>query len=442
MDFLPALLIKKKRDGAALEAEEISFFIDGFHRGTIPDYQMSAMLMAMVLKGLGKQEAAHLTQAMLNSGERVTFSGTKHAPVDKHSTGGVGDKTSLLIAPIVAACGVPVPMISGRGLGHTGGTLDKLESIPGFDVNLSLSKFKQQVESLGLAMIGQTEEICPADKKMYALRDVTATVESIGLICGSILSKKIAEGIKGLVMDVKYGSGAFMKTSEHAEELARWLTETAHHNGLNTTAYITSMEEPLGRCVGNAVEIGECLSILGNTPFLSFKPQDFSDTRELALVLSAEMLCLSGRCRNLSEAKTLASQKLDDGSALDIFKKMVTAQGGRLDQFHFPEMNWQILSAEQDGFLSSYDTEAIGFAAIALGAGRKTANDKIDMNASILVHKKVGDPVKKGEILLSYAAKVASDAAVAGFLKKSFKISLQKPTPPSLILKRIGKEWA
>ncbi|MCC6138405.1 MAG: thymidine phosphorylase, partial [Bdellovibrionaceae bacterium] len=237
MNFIPAQIIKRKRDGLALTSVEIHFMVSEFYQNRLPDYQMSALLMAIVLKGMTKQEAAELTLAMLHSGEQLTFENTKFLPVDKHSTGGIGDKTSLLIAPIVAACGVPVPMIAGRGLGHTGGTLDKLESIPGFSVQLDLKKFKEQVLTLGFAIIGQTAEICPADKKMYALRDVTGTVESIPLICGSILSKKIAEGIKGLVMDVKCGSGAFMKTEKDAEELAIWLAETAAKSGLRTTAF-------------------------------------------------------------------------------------------------------------------------------------------------------------------------------------------------------------
>lgn len=439
MSYLPAVLIKKKRDGLVLTDDEIAFFVTGFATQRIPEYQMAALLMAIVLKGMNKVEAAALTRAMLHSGEVLSFEGMKYLPVDKHSTGGIGDKTSLLIAPIVAACDVPVPMIAGRGLGHTGGTLDKLESIPGFNINLSLRAFKEQVQSLGCAIIGQTKEICPADKKMYALRDVTGTVESIALICGSILSKKIAEGIKGLVMDVKYGSGAFMKTAEDAEELALWLAETAQRNGVKTTAYITNMEEPLGCFVGNAIEVLECLSVFTNKPVLGFEPSQFADMRELSLTLAAEMLWLAGRSEDLKAARQLAEEKLSSGEAYRMFEKMVAAQGGRLEEFNFPEnLNWRTVTAASDGYIAGYNSENIGLAAISLGAGRKAITDSINPLASIIAHKKIGDPVKAGEKLFSFTHfEEAASQDANRFLTASPKISLQKTARPSLILKRV-----
>lgn len=439
MSFIPASLIRKKRDGFSLTKEEIQFFISGYHRGEIPDYQMSSLLMAITIRGLEKKEAAFLTEAMLKSGEQIVFPKSKYLPVDKHSTGGIGDKTSLLIAPIVAACGVSVPMIAGRGLGHTGGTIDKMESIPGFNVQMSLQSFKKQVLDLGCALIGQTSEICPADKKIYGLRDVTGTVESIGLICGSILSKKIAEGIRGLVMDIKYGSGAFMKTAEDAKELALWLAETAALNNVKTTCYITNMNQPLGRFIGNAIEVLECLCIFKNSSALGFIPSQFNDTRELSLTLSAEMLVLSGRAKDFNDGYSLAKRVLESGDAFDIFQKMVTLQGGDLTKFEFVEpSSWIKITSPTAGFIENYDAEAIGYAAIALGAGRKQTSDTIDHQASIICHKKIGDPISKGEPLFSFTSRAAEQNENANqFLTKSTKISLQKVASPSLILDRI-----
>ncbi|MBY0384532.1 thymidine phosphorylase [bacterium] len=439
MSFIPASLIRKKRDGFSLSKEEIHFFISGYHRGEIPDYQMSALLMAITIRGLEKKEAAFLTESMLKSGEQIVFPKLKYLPVDKHSTGGIGDKTSLLIAPIVASCGVPVPMIAGRGLGHTGGTIDKLESIPGFNVQMDLASFKKQVVDLGCALIGQTSEICPADKKIYALRDVTGTVESIGLICGSILSKKIAEGIQGLVIDIKYGSGAFMKTPEQARELATWLAETAALNNVKTTCYITDMNQPLGRFIGNAIEVLECLCLLKNSSALGFNPQHFNDTRELSLTLSAEMLVLAGRCKDFNEGYVLAKNALDSGVAFDIFQKMVTRQGGNLEKFAFTEpSSWMKITSPTSGYIENYDAEAMGYAAIALGAGRKQTSDTIDHQASIICHKKIGDAVTSGETLFSFTPRTAEQNENANqFLTKSPKISLQKVASPSLILDRI-----
>jgi pyrimidine-nucleoside phosphorylase len=436
MSFLPAVIIRKKRDGLSLTQEEIHFFVQGYHLGEIPDYQMAALLMAITIRGLEKKEAAFLTDAMLKSGQQLSFTNTQFLPVDKHSTGGIGDKTSLLIAPIVAACGVPVPMIAGRGLGHTGGTLDKMESIPGFDIQISMAAFQQQVLDIGCALIGQTSEICPADKKMYALRDVTGTVESLGLICGSILSKKIAEGIRGLVMDVKCGSGAFMKDLESARELAKWLAETAALNGVKTTAYITQMNQPLGCFIGNAIEVVECLSLFYKKSVLGFEPTAFADTRELSLTLSAEMLVLAGRVAHFEQGYQMAQNCLDSGEAALYFEKLVAAQSGRLSDFKFDEsQTWETVISTQDGFVENFDAEAIGYAAIALGAGRKKSSDKIDHQAGIISYKKIGDPVKKGERLFSFTKRSSEQNQNANhLLTVGHKISLQKIATPSLIL--------
>ncbi len=444
MNFIPAQIIKKKRDGSPLTSDEIRFMVSGYHQSQLPDYQMAALLMAIVLKGMTKQEAADLTLAMLHSGQQLEFAKSNFLPVDKHSTGGIGDKTSMLIAPIVAACGVPVPMIAGRGLGHTGGTLDKLESIPGFSVSLTLEQFQKQVLTLGCSIIGQTAEICPADKKMYALRDVTGTVESIPLICGSILSKKIAEGIKGLVMDVKWGTGAFMKTARDAEELALWLAETAAKSGLRTTAYITDMNQPLGRFIGNAIEIVECLSLLKNEPVTieqrSYAPADFSDTLELSLELSAEMLVLSGHSTSFDDALSAVKQAHSSGAAFKKFEEMVIAQGGNLKQFLLPtDLRWKTVSALQAGFINSINGESVGYAAITLGAGRKAAHDVIDPAASIVIHKKWGEMVQTGDPLYSYACKnlnVYDEAA--SILAESVVISSEKPRVSPLIFKKIS----
>jgi pyrimidine-nucleoside phosphorylase len=440
MMFIPAQIIKKKRDGLALSKDEIDFMVSRYYKEDLPDYQMAALLMAIVLKGMTKQEAADLTLSMLHSGEALAFKDTKFLPVDKHSTGGIGDKTSLLIAPIVAACGVPVPMIAGRGLGHTGGTLDKLESIPGFNVFLSLKKFQEQVLNIGCAIIGQTAEICPADKKMYALRDVTGTVESVPLICGSILSKKIAEGIRGLVMDVKWGTGAFMKTPEQAEELALWLAETAEKSGLKTTAFITDMNQPLGRFVGNAIEVLECIALFKNEPVLGFSPSDFQDTLDLSLHLSAEMLVLSGHSPTFDAALKVCQTTISNGSAYKKFQEMCAAQGGALDSFQFPNnLAWTDVVATRDGFVESFDGEALGYGAIALGAGRKQTADPIDHFASIIVRKKSGAAVKKGDAVLSFTCKDASRRESAeAILKTAYKVADQEPRRFDLIFKRIS----
>ncbi|MEM7646805.1 MAG: thymidine phosphorylase, partial [Pseudomonadota bacterium] len=313
--FTPAEIIKQKRNKKELSFEELKYFIDGYTQDQIPDYQMSSLLMAIFLNGMSIRETSDLTKIMLESGVQVSFSESMK-PVDKHSTGGVGDKASLILAPIVAACGVPVPMMSGRGLGHTGGTLDKLESIPSFNVSLKLDRFQEMVEQTALSFIGQTKDICPADKKIYALRDVTGTVESLPLICASIMSKKISEGIRGLVLDVKVGSGAFMKTMEQARALADQLIAIGQNNGLEVTALISNMNQPLGRYVGNSVEVKECISILKRETQESFHYKDFADTEALSLELSAHMVSL-GLNRSLEDCRSMTLEVLNNGKAFE-----------------------------------------------------------------------------------------------------------------------------
>ena len=397
--FLPQQLIKKKRDGGILSYEEIEWFVSEFTKGQLPDYQMSALLMAIFFRGLGDQETLALTKAMLHSGDQMDFSQLPFAKIDKHSTGGIGDKTSLIIGPLVAACGVAVPMISGRGLGHTGGTLDKLESIPGFSVQLPLQIFAELVARLGICFIGQTPEICPADKKLYALRDVTATVENQSLITASILSKKLAEGIDGLVLDVKVGCGAFMKTMEQALSLADSLLRVARGDGKKCVALITQMDQPLGRFAGNAHEVFECLEILKRKTHLNTQGVDlYADTRELSLELSAQMVHLAQPLLNLEDVRNLVRLRLEDGSALKKFEEVCEAQGGRLDQFEASLLGVDVV-AQASGHLSGFDLEAIGYLLVKWGAGRSKASDPVDPKVGIEFLVKVGDPVFQGQIV-------------------------------------------
>ena len=436
MSFFPAELIKMKRSGRQHTREEIQFIIDGFVSGSLPEYQMSAWLMAVYFKGMTAKETATLTDVMLHSGRVLDFSNAKSIAVDKHSTGGVGDKASMILAPIAAAAGVTVPMIAGRGLGHTGGTLDKLEAIPGFSVNLSLEKFSEQVRTLGVAIIGQTAEICPADKKIYALRDVTATVESLPLICASIMSKKIAEGIGALVLDVKFGSGAFMKTIEEADQLATSLMAIGTAHGKRVSALLTNMEQPLGRFIGNSLEIGECVAILKNEKFLG--RSDFDDCRELSLELAGRMIWLGGLAKDEKAGYARAVEVLENGSAYKKFEEICKAQGGDLAKLPMPTSQVDIL-AESDGFVNKIDTEQVGYAAIALGAGRLKSSDELDLTSGIEIHKKLGESVRKGEKLYTLFVKDSSreskfaDAKVRLLLATT--ISLQKPTVAALIAK-------
>ncbi|HEY3768695.1 MAG TPA: thymidine phosphorylase [Candidatus Angelobacter sp.] len=407
-------IIRKKRDGAELQRAEIEFLVNGYTRDEIPDYQMSAWLMAVLLRGMSRAELAALTESMLNSGQVLDFSELPAAKVDKHSTGGVGDKTSLIIAPIVAAGGVFVPMISGRGLGHTGGTLDKLESIPGFNVNLSVTDFRRVLAQCGAGLIGQTKEIAPADKKLYALRDVTGTVESPYLICASIMSKKLAEGIDALVLDVKTGSGAFMKSEKDSVFLAELMVETGQRLGKRITALITDMDQPLGRAVGNALEVAECIEILnGQTSqgsaaegagFEGARFERVNDLRELSLVLSAWMFLLGKRVRTVDEGRELAEHMIASGKARDKFREMIRLQGGNADVMDNPGLLPQTqhkadIKSPASGFVTAIMSEQIGIAGVLLGGGRAKKEDSVDPAVGIIVHKKVGDRVSTGDAL-------------------------------------------
>lgn len=390
--MIPAELIKRKRNGGTLTPSEIKEFINGYMGGTVADYQMSAWLMAVFFEGMNETETWALTEAMLHSGIVADLSDVKGPKIDKHSTGGVGDKTSLVIGPMAAAAGVKVPMISGRGLGHTGGTLDKLESIPGFNTQLSLERFKEQVARAGICFIGQTKEICPSDKRMYALRDVTATVECIPLICASIMSKKLAEGIDGLVLDIKVGTGAFMKSLKDAENLAKNLIKIAVAGKKRVAALITDMDQPLGQAVGNALEVTECLEVMsGRGP---------ADLRKLCIELAAHMILLGKKAKDISGARKLAVKILDDGSALKCFEEVVRLQGGDLSRLPRAQHITPVPS-RKSGTVKALDAESMGLASLSLGAGRLKAEDVIDPTAGLIIHKKIGDKVKKGEALVS-----------------------------------------
>jgi pyrimidine-nucleoside phosphorylase len=389
-------LIRRKRDGGELERSEIEYLINGCTRDAIPDYQMSAWLMAVLLRGLSRAELAALTESMLHSGQVLDFSDLPAPKVDKHSTGGVGDKTSLVLAPVVAAGGLYVPMISGRGLGHTGGTLDKLEAIPGFNVNLPVADFRRVLTQCGAAMIGQTAEIAPADKRLYALRDVTGTVESPYLICASIMSKKLAEGIDALVLDVKTGSGAFMKSEQDAIFLAELMVETGQRLGKRMVALITSMDQPLGHAVGNSLEVAECLDVLNN--------RGPDDLRELCLALSAWMFLLGRRAADLKEGKRLAEEIIATGKAKEKFREMIRLQGGDPavvdDPGLLPRATYQVdLASPASGVVTDIMVEQIGTAGVLLGGGREKKEDSVDPAVGIIVHKKLGDKVSAGESL-------------------------------------------
>jgi pyrimidine-nucleoside phosphorylase len=398
--LLPAQIIQKKRDGNALTEEEIQFFINGFTSGELPEYQMSALAMAICFQGMTSEETMWLTRTMIASGKVMEWGrrpGLFYA--DKHSTGGIGDKTSLIIAPLVAACGVKVPMISGRGLGPTGGTLDKLESIAGFNVNLSLDEFKRITDKVGCCMIGQTAEIAPADKKLYALRDVTATVSCLPLIVASIMCKKLAENVDGLVLDVKWGSGAFMRTLETSTELAKAMVEVGKRYGKKVAALQTDMNQPLGRKIGNALEIRECIEVMNGSA-------KADDLLEVTLALSAEMLLMAGAAKNVAAAREILQKKLANGEALHKFAELIAAQGGDAkvcdDVKRLPSAK-QIkpITAQKSGFVQSIECDQIGYAVIALGGGRRVATDKVDFAVGFEEPKKIGDAVKAGEPLMT-----------------------------------------
>lgn len=397
MAFLAAEIIKKKRSGVALKQDEIEFMVNGYASGHLPDYQMAAWLMAVLFRDMDETETWALTNAMMRSGRMLDFSRLGFS-VDKHSTGGVGDKTSLILGPIVASLGVPVPMIAGRGLGHTGGTIDKLESIPGFTCDIGIAAFEKQVEQFGLSMMGQTAEICPADKKIYALRDVTATVESYPLICASIMSKKIAEGIQGLVLDVKFGSGAFMKSIDDARELARRLCRIGELGGKRVTAVLTDMNQPLGRFIGNSLEIEEVLAVLRQTECRNVPLSEFNDCQELSLKLAGIMLALAGRAASFEAGYELSRSALLSGKALAYFEEFVHLQRGTLAALPTALLRSEVV-AQHGGLVTSINTEQVGYASVLLGAGRLKTGDAIHPLAGIEVKIRVGDRVQKGDCL-------------------------------------------
>jgi pyrimidine-nucleoside phosphorylase len=428
-------IIRKKRDGHELLREEIEAFVAGYTRGEIPDYQASAWLMASFVRGLNTAETAVLTDAMLRSGAVLDFSHFPARKVDKHSTGGVGDKTSLVLAPVVAAGGVIVPMISGRGLGHTGGTLDKLESIPGFSVRLSLQEFERVLATCGCSMIGQTAEIAPADRQLYALRDVTGTVECPPLICASIMSKKLAEGIDALVLDVKTGSGAFMKKEEDAVFLAKLMVDTGARMGKDMVALITDMDQPLGNLVGNSLEVVEVLDVLrGKGP---------ADLRELCLELAGWMFLLGGVVKTVAEGRDKAAQIIASGKGLETFRRMVELQGGDPRVIDNPGLLPQArskfdITSSGKGFVESIACESVGTACVVLGGGREKKEDTVDPAVGIVLHKKVGDTVQPGEPLCTVHYKSDDRAARAkALLEASYRIADAPPATRRPLVHRV-----
>ncbi len=394
-------IIEKKRDGLELTREEIFFFILGFARGEIPDYQAAAWAMAVYFQGMTPRETFDLTEAMVESGERVDLSDVVDVAVDKHSTGGVGDKTTLVVEPVVAACGVPVGKMSGRGLSFTGGTLDKMESIPGYNVNLSMERFKRQLREVGLVLSGQTADLAPADGKLYALRDVTGTVPSIPLIASSVMSKKLAGGAQGIVLDVKVGVGAFMPTLDKAEELARRMVEIGVRGGCRMVTLISDMNQPLGHAVGNALEVREAVETLRGGG-----PEDF---RAHCLEVAGHMLVLAGRAPDLAAAKALAAEALDSGAALEKFRALVQAQGGDVsvidDLDRLPRARYvETVEASEAGYLEQIHAREVGLTVVGLGGGREKKGDPIDHAVGVVVHRKVGDQVEKGEPLFTVHA--------------------------------------
>jgi len=428
-------IIRRKRDGERLSKREIEFLVKGAVEGEIPDYQLSAFFMAVYFRGMTFAETSYLTEYMMHSGEVLDWSFLGKPAVDKHSTGGVGDKISLPLAPLVASTGlVAVPMISGRALGHTGGTLDKLESIRGYRTDLSVEEFREVVKKVGCSIIGQTANLVPADKKFYALRDATATVESIPLIASSIMSKKLAEGVDAVVLDVKTGSGAFMQKYRDAKELAMTMVEIGKHMKRKVVALITNMDQPLGRYIGNALEIIETLDIL--------KGRGPEDTTELTLRLGAHMLKSVDVVKDLDEGYDLLKKKLYSGEGLRKFRQMVEAHGGDWDYINSPEFTRtkyvSYIRAQSAGYLSSYDTLTIGLAATILGAGRSKMDDRIDHKVGIIVHKKVGDRVEKGDLIFEVRANDEEKLHHAmEMLERSYKIIRRRVQPLQLIFEVI-----
>ena len=429
-------IILKKRDGGKLTQAELRFFVKGFTEGSIPDYQASALLMAVYFRGMDKEEIFELTNAMRYSGDTIDLSDIQGIKVDKHSTGGVGDKTTLIAAPLAAACGVPVAKMSGRGLGFTGGTVDKLESIPGFRTTLEPEEFFRQVNENGIALIGQTAHITPADKKIYALRDVTGTVENLGLIASSIMSKKLAAGSDAIVLDVKCGSGAFMEEQETAVELGRMMCEIGVAAGKRTVALITDMSQPLGRAVGNSLEVREAIETL--------KGRGPDDITELSLKLAGVMIYLGGRTKTAAEGEIMAQQALHSGAGLEKLRSLILRQGGdagiieETDRLPQPTLKKDIL-AESAGYVQSIDAKCVGLVSQHTGAGRLTREDDIDLSAGVLLHKKVGDRVNRGECLATICGSSKSKIAAAEKeAQKAFVIDREKPQKPTLIKEVLG----
>ena len=428
-------LIEKKRDGGVLNADEIKWMIDEYTAGNIPDYQMSAMTMAIFFKGLDKEETLNLTMAMTESGDTVDLSGISGIKVDKHSTGGVGDKTSIALAPLVASVGVHVAKMSGRGLGHTGGTIDKLESFPGFNTSITMDAFLKQVNDIGIAIMGQTKDLVPADKKLYALRDVTATVDQLSLIASSIMSKKLASGADAIVLDVKCGSGAFMKDIDSARALAEEMTELGRGAGRKVTAFITDMDQPLGLAVGNALEVREAIDTLRGKG-----PEDFS---KLVMELASAMVHFAGVADSEEAAKEMLKNSIENGAAINKLKEFVKAQGGderAVDDISLlPTAKYEYeIKADTDGYVSSIACSEVGTASLLLGGGRLTKEDEIDLATGIIMKKKKGMPVKAGETLaVMYYNNEEKKEAAAGRLKAAFTISSEKPETNDIILGRI-----
>ena len=429
-------IIRAKRDGLQLSREAVEFFVSGVTDGSLPDYQASALLMAIVLRGMTPEETAWLTTAMVNSGIRVDLSAIPGVKVDKHSTGGVGDKASLVLAPLAAACGVKVPMMSGRGLGHTGGTLDKLQSMAGFRVDLSLDELKAALERTGVAMLGQTAQIAPADKKLYALRDVTGTVESIPLITASIMSKKIAEGIDALVLDVKTGRGAFMKTVDDSRRLARSLVETGNRAGVRTEALITAMDAPLGRAVGNALEVVECVETL--------KGRGPADLEALSVLLAARMVLAAGLAGSAEEAEAQVRRALASGDGVEKWRQIVAGQGADprvVDDYSLmPSVATRhLVRAPRSGFLSVLDAELVGRAAVALGAGRATVDDPVDPAVGAMVLAHPGDEVREGDPILELHYRREADLPPAlELLGKAIEMADEPPARLPLVVEQVA----
>jgi len=436
-------IIRKKRDGGELDAREIAYVAAGAADGSIPEAELAAWLMASWIRGLSLDETRALTLAMRDSGVKFSPTGLGRRTVDKHSSGGVGDKTSFLVAPLAAACGVAVPMISGRALGHTGGTLDKLEAIPGYRTALTLAEFEAVIQKCGASIIGQTDQLAPADRKLYALRDRTGTVENPGLICASILSKKLAAGLDGLVLDVKTGSGAFLSRQEDAEFLAALMVATAEAAGTRTVALLTDMSQPLGRAAGNWIELVECVELLrGERPAWS------EDLRELSLILAGWMIYLGGKAESSKTGYSLAEAALTDGAALAAFMKMVDAQGGDVSvfddmkSFHKPGAT-EIVAAWESGFVAEMDTTALGWAVQRTGAGREKAGEPVDPHAGILFHARRGARVERGEPLATvYATKPELLAEPVAIIKRAVTFSKSPPNAVALVGRVFTKENA